>query len=296
MAYETGSASNHADLFDKLRTFLKSVPVGWTELYYSGVTPARMFFRAPGLSGTEYIHCGFELYESIGTDTFGFYGFMSQSYDAGLSIIAQPGMSGTKFHPTWDQTIPYWFFANGQRAIIVTKISTVYTASYIGRFLPYGTAGEYGLPYYLAMPWNAATRFSSINEGVRNFWDPGYGGIMLQPSGNWYGMLNFYEQSSAEAYATGQNYIYPYAAGSSDTHARFRELRENVDGSYPAMPLVIMGANPASDIYGELDGAFATSGFSLASEDTLTIGADTYRVFQNIFRTTRYNYCAIKQA
>jgi hypothetical protein len=195
MSYETGTASNHDDLFDKLRTFLKipsgSGGPGWTELYFTGVSPKTMFFQAPGLSGTEQIHVGFQLYTSAGTDTFGLYGWMSQSYDSGLSVLAQPGHSGTKFHPTWDSTIPYWFFANGQRVIIVTKISTVYTASYLGKFLPYGTAGEYGLPYYIGMPWNAAVRFSTINEGVRNFWDPGYGGTLLLPSGNWVQMLNF---------------------------------------------------------------------------------------------------------
>jgi hypothetical protein len=296
MAYEAGTASNHADLFDKLRTFLKSGPVGWTELFYTGVAPATMFFEAPGLSGTEEIHVGFQLYESPGSDTFGFYGWQSQSYDAGLAILAQPGHSGTRFHSTWDASIPYWFFGNGQRVIVVTKISTVYTASYLGKFLPYGTAGEYGLPYYLGMNWSSAIRFSSINEGVRNFWDPGLGALMLQPSGNWHGVTNFYEVSSAESWPSTSNYVYPFAAGYSDTHSRFRELRDNVDGSYPLFPLVLCGNNPTTDIYGELDGAFATSGFSLASEDTLTIGGDTYRVFQNVFRTTRYNYCAIKQA
>jgi hypothetical protein len=146
------------------------------------------------------------------------------------------------------------------------------------------------------MNWVSPFRFSSLNEGVRNFWDPGPYGLMLNPNGTWYQVQNFYDNSGSEARAGGVNWIYPYASGYSSTHERFRELRDNVDGSYPAMPLILMGDQPSTDIYGEIDGAFATSGFSTASEDTLTIGGDTYRIFQNMFRTTRYHYCAIKQA
>jgi len=299
MPYETGTASNHDDLFDKLRTFLKlptgSGGPGWTELQYEGGNPKRMFLRAPGLSGTEEIHIGFRKYEDIPGDTFGIYGWMSRSYDAGLDMQSQPGDSGDRYHILWDQTMPYWFFANGQRVMFVTKVSTTYWGSYLGKFLQYGTSGEYGQPYYLGMNWNGPVRFSTLHEGVRNGWDPGDYGIMLNPNGSWYQVRNFYE-NSGEAWNNGPNYIYPYASGYSSTHGRFRELRENIDGSYPAMPLILMGDSPASDIYGELDGVFATSGFSTASEDTLTIGADTYRIFQNGFRTSRYHYAALKQA
>lgn len=294
MAYETGTASNHLDFFDKLRAFLKNV-LGWTELYYSGGNPNQMFLRATGLSGTEEIYFGFQSYTDAPGDTFGIYGHMSRSYDPGLAFGSQPGMSGWRFSTLWDQSMPYWFFGNGQRIIFVAKISTVYMASYLGKFLPYGTAGEYGQPYYIGMNWNGPFRFSSLNEGVRNFWDPGPYGLMLNPNGQWYGVQNFYEQSG-EQWTSYSNFVYPYAAPYSGTHNRFRELRDNVDGSYFAAPLILMGDVPGTDIFGELDGAFATSGFSTASEDTITIGGDTYRIFQNMFRTTRFHYCAIKQA
>lgn len=297
MAYEAGTASNHNDLLDKLRTFLTTAGptgAGWTELAYEGGNPKRMLFRAPGLSGTEQIHVGFRLYESIGTDTFGFYGWMARSYDAGLDIQSQPGDSGDRFHPTWDSTIPYWFFGNAQRVIIVTKISTTYQASYLGKFLQYGTAGEYGQPYVVLMPWSAEIRFSTISESVRNFWDPGPGLILL-PNGAWWECRNWYE-SNGESSDPDGIHISPYNGNDSSVYQRFRELRDNVDGSYTTFPLVLNGTTPASDVYGELDGAFAVSGFSTAAEDTITVGADTLRVFQNGFRTSRMYYCAIKQA
>ena len=299
MPYEIGTASNHSDLFARLRTFLTTAgPTGpgWTELAYEAGPPTRMMFEAPGLSGTEEIHIGFRLYENIPGDTFGLYQWMSQSYDSGLDLQVQPGDSGDRFHTMWDQAMPYWFYANGQRCIVVTKVSTVYSALYIGKFLQYGTAGEYGLPYYHSAQWYEPVRFSSINEGVRNFWDPGPYGLMLNPNGTWYSVGNWYEQSGEAWLGTNINAIWPYASMYSVTYTRFRELRNNIDDSYTIYPLILGGNSPSGDLYGEIDGAFAISGFSLGSEDTITIGGDTYDVFQNMHRTGRMYYCAIKRA
>lgn len=293
MSYQTGTATSHTDLFAILRTFLTTT-LGWTELAYDG-TNLRMFFVAPGLSATEEIHIGFKIYSSPGTDTFGLYGWMARAWDSGLDMESQPGMSGLRFHPLWDTSTPYWLMGNGQRVILTTKISTTYWSSYAGKFLQYGTAGEYGQPYYLGMPWSTAIRYSSVNEGVRNFWDPGPALILL-PSGAWYEARNFYEQSGAETADADGIWTHPYGSDTANVRERFRELRDNLDGSYALFPLILHGDAGTTDIYGELDGAMALSGFSTASEDTLTVGADTWVIFQNGFRTARYYYCGIKAA
>jgi hypothetical protein len=294
MTYATGTATSHTNLFALLRTFLGTT-AGWTELVYEASPNPRMLFRAPGLSGTENIHIGFRLYADVPGDTFGIYGWMARSYDAGMDMESQPGMSGLRFMPLWDTSTPYWLHANGQRTIVVAKVSTTYQASYAGKFLQYGTAGEYGQPYYLGMPHSAAIRYSTISESVRNFWDPGPG-LICNPNGSWYTVRNFYESSGVETADTATNWVHPYGGSSSDIRARWRELRDNLDGSYSMFPLIISGASPNADIYGELDGVMAVPGFSAASEDTLTVGGDTWRIFQNGFRTARYYFAAIKAA
>lgn len=294
MTYATGTAAGHDAFFTALRTFIGTT-AGWTELEYEATPVRRMLFEAPGLSGTEKIHIGFKLYTDTPGDTFGIYGWMAQSYDPLMDMESQPGMSGLRFQPLWDTSTPYWLTANGQRVIMVTKISTTYQASYLGKFLQYGTAGEYGQPYYLGMPYSAAVRYSTISESVRNFWDPTVG-LILTPNGGWYTVQNFYEQSGSETANGSANIVHPYGGSSSDIRARWRETRDNLDGSYSLFPMVLLGWSPQTDIYGELDGCMAVSGFSTASEDTLTIGADTWLIFQNGFRTARYYFAAIKAA
>jgi|ADGO01.1.fsa_nt_gi hypothetical protein len=110
----------------------------WTELDYNS-TDNTAIYQAPGLSGTEEIHIGFGYVADPGTDAYALTGWMFRSYNALLAHQSQPGHSGLGYHPVWNTSIPYWFIANGQRVIIVTKISTVYTASYLGKILPYGS-------------------------------------------------------------------------------------------------------------------------------------------------------------
>lgn len=303
MPFETGTATDHADLFSKLRTFLVAAdPTGpaWTELDYDAVNNTAIFL-APGLSGTEEIHVGFGYVESAGTDAYALTGWMFRSYNGSLGHQSQPGHSGLGYHPLWDDSMTYWFIANGQRVIVVTKVSTVYTASYLGKFLPYGIPGEYPQPYYMSMPNSANTRWSSTVETFRNFFDPGdhTGSRMLNPNGSWYSVANFTAAGGgAESATSTNNYIWPfnaaYGPASTATTTRFRELRQNIDDTIPAWPLVLVGEVPSTDIYGVLDGAVAVSGFTLGSEDTVEIDGVDHLVVQNTFRTARYYYGAIK--
>lgn len=290
MAVSSGTATDHTDLFTRLRTFI-TVTLGWTELV-TEASPNRVLYEAPGLSGLEEIHIGFRLYEDIPGDIYGFYGWMARAYDSGVDMQTQPGDSGDRFHPTWETSIPYWFIGNGQRIIIITKVATTYWASYLGKFLQYGTPGEYGQPYYVGMPYSSPVRYSSIDERVRSFFDPSVALILL-PDGTWVSVSNFTESNGENRQGSGR-FIMPYNGPSSYTMDRWRELRNNVDGSYQTNPLILCKyVNPEYDCYGELDGAFAVPGFSAASEDTLTINAQTYLFVQNGFRTTRYYFAAI---
>lgn len=268
----------------------------WTQLRYNGTDSA--LFMAPGLSGTEEIHVGLGFVANVGTDSYALTGWMFRSYNAGLDDVSQPGHSGVGHLPVWDQAMPYWFIGNGQRVIVITKTSTVYTACYIGKFLPYGVPGEYPQPYYLGMCLNSNTRWSNIDQAFRCFWDPGThaGSRLLRPDGQWYQLGNF--QSGATEVVPGDtNNIWPYAASMANsvgvvTNA-YRWLRNNVDGSYPQIPLTVCGSTPLNDIYGELDGAYATPGFSAASEDLILQGGEYHLLVQNVFRTERYHYATV---
>lgn len=301
MAVEIDTAADHDALFDALRAFLErgiTTPGGpdWDLLRYDGVN-RRVLYRARGLAEDEEIFFGFSVHASVSTDTYAIGMWMFRSYNEGLDDLEQPGTSAVVYLPVWNQPMQYWFVANGQRVIIVAKVSTVYAAGYAGKFLPFGTPGEYPQPLYLGGTVATATRrWSTTNEDDRNFFDPGAAAYMLLPgTGTWRAVSNF-RQTSSEADVSNANYVWPYQAASlsSSVKTRYRELRENLDGSYSLYPLTLMGTDPEDDIYGDLDGAYAVSGFNNASENTVTIDGETYLVVQNLFRTARYYYAAVK--
>jgi len=307
-----GTATDHEDLYNDLVAWLQTAgPTGpdWTLLDDDAT---RSIFVAPGLTTTEEIHVGFGFVENAGTDSFALSAWMFRAYSALVDFQTQPGMSTIGYHPLWDTSIPYWFIANGQRVIIVTKVSTVYTASYLGKMLPYGTPGQWPQPYYRSSPQIANTRWSETTPDIRNFYDPGrlqsgsvpninYASQFLDPAGVWRYVANFFNNSGSETPESTSNYMWPYNASffipegiTTETFARWREMRDNVDGSLTMFPLILMGEDPSFDFYGELDGAFAVPGFGAASEDTIDFGGDDYLIVQNIFRTSRFHYAAIR--
>lgn len=270
----------------------------WTELNYNGSNSA--IYEAPGLSGAEEIHIGLGFEASVGTDSYALTGWMFRSYNAALPHTGQPGHSGLGYHAVWNQPTPYWFIGNGQRVIVVTKISTVYTASYIGKFLMYGAPGEYPQPYVRLMTFSNNTRWSSTDPNFRCFFDPGNhtGTHMLNPNGNWYAVINFTNSGGNETQVDGQNYLWPYTApilSNNSASTRYRELRDNIDDvSYTMWPLILMGELPSTDIFGELDGAYACPGFDAATEDLIYQDNEFHLLVQNCFRTSRFHYGAIQ--
>lgn len=294
MPFERDSASDHLDLYDRLLAFL-TTDAGWTILDED--SSGSVIFDAEGMSGTEHIYSGVSVHSSPSDDAYALGFWMFRDYNAALGHLQQPGHSGVRYLPIYNTVTPYSFVANAQRLMVQAKISTVYPSAHMGKFLPQGTPGEYPQPYYLAAPVPSPTdRWSTISESHRGFFDPGLGGALISlPSGLWRNVANFYE-SSGEQIVDGTNYVWPFASavGSTAALVRYRELRERIDGGYWLLPLILHGEDPEEDTWGEIDGAFAVSGFNNASDNTVTIDGVQYLVIQNMHRTGRMYYAAIK--
>jgi hypothetical protein len=86
-----------------------------------------------------------------------------------------------------------------------------------------------------------------------------------------------------------------YIVTAADYYGRWwKKLQQNIDGTYPVFPTVIMNNSPNLNIFGELQGCFAVPGISLAAEDTIIIGSDIYVVFHNTFDTNVESFWALK--
>jgi len=193
----------------------------------------------------------------------------------------------------WPNKIQYWLVANGRRFIVVAKVSSVYEASYLGFALPYGLPTQFPYPLIVggaASPTGtvAYNRYSSIDSSHRGFPSPyGTAGICtnltFDPLTD-YGTLKILQGTNwiRISRMASTNIVWPY------TSAYYRSyddqfsalLRENVDGTYPIFPTVIMCNSPNKHIFGEMQGVFAVNGFGgIAAEDTFAINGYTYVAF-----------------
>lgn len=305
MAYQTGTATDHTDLLAKIIAFAVSGG-GWTNIGTAAGQTTGAWLRGPGLSGTENIYAGLQLYADAPSDTYGLEMRGAQGFIAANSFSNQPGTSPTTFSSSWNTTMPYWIAANGQRVIAVWKVSTTYHALHFGKILPYSTPSEYGYPVYIAGESSAIRRWSYQNFGYRHFTDPGNDvhAYLCYPDGGWQSFANYFQSSGSESSVIssyGGRGVWPYMGaeeltGGSTTDNYTRALRENIDGSYTLLPLILHGDTPSRAMWGEIDGAFYVSGANNAAENVITISGQNYIVFQNIYRSSRHHYWALKAA
>jgi hypothetical protein len=284
--------------------FTFSTAPAWTSL--RRVAGSEMIWQAPGNGGEDAIVVGAKTFSSEATDFYDWRLGGFTAYDAGSAFEGQPGYVGgvgqTMSSPIltlWNSTIPYWFIANGRRVIIIAKISTVYVAAYLGFLNSYMSPGAF--PYPLVVGGNLAFRgaepaltspdwrWSFEDIHMADFAIPTDGEMaadsdsslqLRMPSGIYRGFCLDWSD------AHGQ--VWPYA------YVTTWDWRPNLDGSYSLLPIVLFDGTP--NVYGELEGVFAVTGFSNAAENTITIGGIQYLVVQNVFRTDEADYFAVRLA
>ncbi|NMG48944.1 hypothetical protein GO613_12620 [Azoarcus communis] len=213
-----------------------------------------VWLRAPGMTGLDPVYVALQLYDRPTNDVYnvaitGATGFVNDA-----DFDNQPGALTALGLPLWNQPIPYWFAANGQRFSLIAKVDTSYLTAYAGKILPFGTPLQYPYPLLIAAPLGsaAATRYSdaSVNLPYKGNLSSmrlrGVNGTWIQPS------------------------AWPYSSGKS-----FRDTA----GSYPLLPVTIYDS---ANTYGVLDGIHHVSGFSNVSENTVAVGTETHLVVQAV--------------
>ena len=291
----TGTATNHADLLDKVIGHLTGTGMGteaWTQLALDSTSvPGERFayLKAPGLAGTDNIYINIRQYANVGSDIYNWHvrGAVNYSNAAGYIFSNQPGTSPSGTVPLWNSSIPYWLIANGRRFILIAKVSTTYQSVYAGLYLPYATSSE--MPYPMAIMCSASgeQRWSAGNYTVSGFWDPiDASSYVRHWDGNWVRISNMQYRTDGNRYGLTDSNSWPWELD--------YKIGQNQDLSYGLLPCILHSNYSSGNVYGELEGVFFVSGFSNAAEDTITIGADTYLVVQSVYRTGRLDYSAIK--
>ena len=302
----TGSATDYADLLNQLDTFLTStLSPPWTSLRRNA--GVEMIWQAPGAGGLDEIIVGAQVFSDVTGDYYNWRLGGFQAFDAGSAFDQQAGYVGgaSQAHPSpvlplWDSTIPFWFIANGRRVIVIAKISATYMSCYLGFMEPYMAPGSF--PYPLIVGGSLAFAAAEPGVGSPN-WRWSYAGTEMRsfpipvplnlgadadsslrlrlPSGVWRGF-----STSAADPTYGK--VWPYGW----VHIPAWDWRPNLDGGYSMLPILLCDNTP--NVYGELDGVYALTGFSQGAENTITIGGVTYLVVQNTFRNTKSDFFAVR--
>ena len=287
--------------------FTLSTAPKWTA--QRSVAGSEYIWTAPGNDGVSSIFVGAKAYSNISADYYNWKMGGFNGYTSGNPFETQPGsiINNTALNgpslTLWNSSTPYWFIANGRRVVIVAQISTVWVVGYLGLISTYPSPGTY--PYPLLVSGNLAfysepvatstnwrwsyvgaeitIPFMELNGSYSTLGTNECTGRLRLPSGGWAGLNN----SAYTSAGPGVIACWPWVPTT-----QFQDVRPNLDGSYPLLPIMLTDAAP--NIYGEPDGVMATTGHANAAGNTFTVNFENWLVVQNISRTTKRDYIAVR--
>lgn len=323
MAYEIGTATDYQDLLLKLETFLTTNPelvrLGqqWQSMKDNTVNPytndktvdadgysLARFFIGGGLDGQDAIVVPMVCRANA---TIGYYNVMSfaaRAYSASKGFLNQllDASAGVRYASgvltCWPNTIPYWFFANGRRFIVVAKIGHRYTSMYSGFFMPSGTDVEY--PYPLACggtSGNQTTSYTSESVNtVRSFFNPQSNDIQLASTFSSLMVIN--PQGSLVQFDNegGFKPNEQYAKGSTMPYGLNLNTHKTADDQYLLMPIELVEFGNQRQVLGWFDGCYHVSGHENSAENVITVGSDEYICFPALIQNDNNNWVAIRKA
>ena len=286
-------------------SFVGTAP--WVQLCFSTSADGVQYscWKAPGNDGNSEIFVGVRRKMNVTGDYDGLRLNAYTSYNAGLSFYGQTGGMTERgpFLPLLRVgNMPYWFVANGRRCVIIVKVSTVYEAAYLGFITPYMDANSHPYPMLVAgsmayhtepavdsQNWrfsllgNNHSTFPKAYPGDSSSYEDSYVTRMRRPDGYW---SAFGFTGSVPNMHSGK--IIPHQSIGTD-------LRAGLDGSYPVLPINLRESDPIN-IWGELDGVGWCSGHANTVEDLIWQNNISWLVVQDVYRTSKVSYFAVKLA
>lgn len=270
--------------------------------------PDEVILYNTGLGGTQAIYIGMKA-TTDGVNSFYYWQLNgATAFNPALGLNTQagaiPGGGGSPrpIIPLANTAIAYKIVSNAQRIALMANMGTVYEWMYLGLVNTYYTLGQYPLPLFIG---------GSHNDGIIASYPPRY-----TDAGNNSPHTACFNPRSTYGYADGPGalrkidgtWIYPTAQqqGSAGTmlinpatmilpyaNRGMDNIRENLDGSYNLKPIQIVDS---ANIIGEFDGIAAISGYNLVAGSTVTEGANTWQVGQNVYQSAINQFIAMKAA
>lgn len=315
MAFETGTATGHTDLYNKLISFLTTnadlVAAGqeWAIAWQApsgAVNETDIVLRGPGLSGRDQVYVPMRLNQDAPSDAY----WLQIRGATGVIPSAEEYTEHVNVTPNYVRmfmdigTYQYWFVANGRRFMVVLKISTVFEACYAGLFLPYATPLSYPYPLFIggsAGPEDpqGPTNWRSEADNHRHFVSPHYVASgstevdccawLLGPAGSWLRASNFGTIGDVVVHPERSwNDFFYSDDNSGSTYNRIGVMTRLMDcygGDRLLTPFTLIQRSPDTQMLGILDGAYKCQGVANAAENVITQNAIDHLVVQNTFRS-----------
>ena len=265
------------------------------------VAYSQYMWQAPGNDGTSQIFLGLHSLYRTGTDYYNWELTAYDGYVAGKNLREQPGRHAGLWLALWQNSIPYWFVADGRRVMIVAKIQSQYEVAYLGFYDSFFSPSQNPYPMCLggAMAllstgtpyWHDGTlRWASVTN-VHKAFTHSEGGTVYQAQMRVRGLdgvwLPFQSSNSDNLWwtATTENIIWPYFGD-------LNLLDVCHDGSYALFPVMLIAGAP--NPMGQLAGVFAITGQGITAESLIRQGPVDHLVVQNINRSDRNDFLAVR--
>jgi len=330
MAYQTGTASDHEDLWNKLLAFLttdaqlvalnQNWEVAWLADDSNSGNPndTDIVLRGPGLADQDSIYVALRRVDDVASDLSTIYmrgatGVINSADQYHLHVNVTPNPVKMFLRPN---SMDYWFVANGRRFIVVVQIGTVYETLYAGFFLPYADPEVYTYPMFIggssgsggpseASSWSSvrddhtAYMFSNYDSNPATGYNPS--AWMLGPDGAW---LRCSTNTTASNAYIGPSYFgMGLGIGAhidrdfdSDNYGyNSVDIRqgESYGAGFALTPFTLTQASPQDQTFGALDGVYRITGRGQSIENVIQADNAVHIVFQNTFRTALGNWYAV---
>lgn len=260
--------------------------------------------KAPGMSGTDEIYFNWRLLENSQYDAAWIATNSFRSWNPADAPPDQVLYSPNVYVPLWLSETPYWFIANGQRLIMVAKVSTTYSMMYQGKFYPYGTPAEYPYPVISAGHMDSVSyRWQTVNAENLSIQCPAQGANVFLPQNVWSKIAcrTIYRQESWGSVVTSPSSAYylhssASAIGCPDNNNNYmKSVQPNEDGTVCTLPYILLhGGDNLHGALGELDGMRWVYAIGVAPEDVINIAGQDYMAVPNAFRSDPEAYCLVE--
>jgi len=310
MAYEIGTATDYADLYDRFVSFLttnsdlvadgQEWEIAWTGSGRMPAMPEDVVLKGSGMAGSDEIFVGLRRIPLPASDRYAWelLGVVGLNPAANTYDEHTNTSSGVTMH-FGDFAMPYWFIANGRRFIIIVRVSTTYQVGYGGFIMPYAPPNIWSYP--LAVGGTAADsslRWSDVTNAMMHFADPGTSANLkiFRYDNTWANVQNWSTSGRREE----QNCtVAPWNPGScpkfqldenvsssmsSYRKTFFQKIQTTFDGKYVLTPATICQRSPANAQLGVLEGVYHVPGFNMSAETILEYDGIEYLCIPNINR------------